>query len=189
MTPLLVESPWLGGPSDLRLPGGASFRGPDGRPIRSGNNQVILWSMFVRHGQSAPLPGAPRFAMVIDSGFGDTLVIRQEQLEFWIGSTLQSVPKQLSATGIHQHVRVGSAILPKYRAHLLALPNLAGYRDIPDPLAAPVLIRFQTGIVVWPTSLPGGDRFRLPLLGMLGLREVGAHLEIDGIQGVARMSV
>jgi len=42
---------------------------------------------------------------------------------------------------------------------------------------------------VWPSAFPGGERFRLPLLGMQGLREVGAQLEIDGLRGRAQMSI
>ena len=83
--------------------------------------------------------------------------------------------------GSYRHeIRLANGVaIPKFRVNLLMYPNLPGERDVPDPAAAPILLRFASGIAVWPAIIPHDERTRLPLLGMQGIREAALEFEID----------
>lgn len=190
MTLILRDVPVLGGPSDLSLPDGSPLLDPIGRRIRAGSNQFIFWASFIPEGQPAIPSSTRRFAVVVDSGFGDTLLIREEQLEPLVGIDYRLLEKSRDAAGNPLHVRVpGGRLLTKFRVNLLLYPNLPGFRDRPDTTATPVPLRFASGILVWPTRSATVGRVRLPLLGMRGLHEIGATVTIDGPRGVGQMSI
>jgi hypothetical protein len=186
--PIFRDLPITSFPSQFLLPSGVPLTGSNAQPVYSGSNQLIFWATLIPEGQPETA-SAQRLPVIVDSGFGDTLLIQQEQLDVHVGIPSRLLEPMRSPRGHRMGIRLASgAIIPKYRVNLLAYPSLPGQRDQPDASAAPAMLRLATGVGVLPPRSALASRFRLPLLGMLGLREAGLSLEIDGARGLAQLS-
>jgi hypothetical protein len=84
---ILRELPFYPEPTSLRLPGGGTI------PVK--HDQIIVWVSITRP-QAPDLPAdALRFPAVLDTGFNDNFLIREEQLTAWAGSGRRSCPPSI----------------------------------------------------------------------------------------------
>jgi hypothetical protein len=190
MPTLLNDAPIFNYPTPLVLPDGSALTGPDGHAISALRNQIIMWASLLPEGQPVNRAKLKRFAIVVDSAFSDTCLLREEHLLHWANTRYRQL---LPATlGLYQHqIALAKGIrFLKFRANLLVYPNLRGQRDVPDPTVSPVELQFPSGVAVWRASVPYDDRTRLPLFGVQGIREAAVKFEIDAgaTPMVARMS-
>jgi hypothetical protein len=114
-------------------------------------------------------PHARRFPVVLDTGFNDNFLIREQHLIDWAGIAPQEMP-------VVGHLQVEGQQLPLRDADVWLHPNRPGFRD---ELAArpPFCMEMDTGIAVWPTGMPGARR--LALLGMRALHVAGLEVFLD----------
>ena len=161
MPAILRDLPYYDKPTTLTLPGGLLV------PIK--HDQIIVWVSISRP-QTLDVPSAAqRFPAVLDTGFNDNFLVREQQLVAWAGIRPQELPTVDSLTADGQHI-------PLRDADVWLHPNRPGSRD-EFTTSAPFCLELDTGIGVWPASVPGGRR--LPLLGLRGLRQAGLQLFLD----------
>jgi hypothetical protein len=188
MRSLLRDSPFFNYSTPLVYPNGAPVLDPFGAPLLALRNQLILWARLLIPGQNVTHQGTA-FPILVDSGFSDTFLIREEQFLFWTGLPRNSLTPALMGKSQFELVLTSTTRFRKWQASLVIQPNMPGQRDTPDSSAIPIHLPFASGFAIWTSNVPYDRRTRLPLLGMQGLHEFGAILEIDGKRRLAQMTV
>ena len=174
MLPIIVNQPWppdVG--EDLRRPDGQLVVCPTtGRRLHVYHDQIILWATFTPDSHTPPSPNAVLFPVVLDTGFNDTFLMQQRQVEAWL------TPAFLAGVKLTRHeLSVGRERIPCWDLALWIYPNVAGTRDA-DPAAAPVWIDLPLGVTLTP---PGSAYTKeKPLLGLRAVRLNDLSLRIDG---------
>jgi hypothetical protein len=169
---LLHDLPFYEHNTPLLLPDGSPYRDEVGQPLFAFHDQIVFWASLTPVGQGALVAAAPRFPVVIDTGFNDTLLISEAQLRHWA----RLDPANLTLSAVFLQISGGHLLL-RYEVDLFVHPNLPGERD---QFAATQAERLELpdGLAVWPMHVPGGRR--LPLLGVRALAVAGLRLSING---------
>jgi hypothetical protein len=143
--------------------------------------QIVLWVGFAPAGEALPVPGAPRFPAILDTGFSGTFAITPNHLQQWAGVVWNTLPfdhlLRLEYSGVE---------VPHRRANVWIYPNQYGWRDHLDPLLPPYLLELPGGIAVYGDGVQVGRKAtaqlvgpRLPLLGLRALSMNPLFLQID----------
>ena len=140
-------------------------------------HQPVCWVSLTPAGLPAHPPQARPFPAVIDTGFNHNFLLRSRQFRARTGYelTLDDFP-------IFDRLRTYGRRADLHEADLWLHPNVPGHRD-QISRRPPIRLEMNLGVAVSPLA----DQPRLPLLGMLSIRENGLQLLIDGAQG--RMSL
>jgi hypothetical protein len=162
MPTVLRQLPFFEHSTSLTIPGKPG--------IEIKHHQIIVWVSITKV-ETAELPStAGRFPAVLDTGFNDNFLIREEQLIDWAALTPQQLPAvDFLLVGQGQHVPLREAVVWLH-------PNRPGFRD-DFTKDGPFCLELDTGIGVWPARLPGARR--LPLLGVRGLQQTNLELILD----------
>jgi hypothetical protein len=127
---------------------------PDSRWIEAKADQIIVWVSVVGPGL-AELPAAAR-RFPADTGFNNTFLIGELQLEQWAGVNV----KELTWSG--KLIAEGHS-LPLRDADVWIHPN-EPHSHNPHPDRSACRLEIPLGIAVWPATIPGSRR--LPLIGL-----------------------
>jgi hypothetical protein len=133
------------------------------------HHQIIVWVSVARAEVDPLPPSSPRFPAVLDTGFTDNFLISEAQLLSWGGVDAAGLPPTA-------HLTVGKEKIPVREANVWIHPNRPGFRDEFAP-GRPFCLELDTGVAVWPATVPGARR--LPLLGLRGLRQGELSLHVD----------
>jgi hypothetical protein len=158
---IVKKHPIFSEPRTLPLPGGGT--------VAIKGDQLILWASITPSGLPDFPASAPRFPVILDTGFNHTFLLGERHLEEWGGL------KSRDLTWIDLLTADGQPI-PLRDADLWLHPNQP-HTDIPILGAAPFRLELPEGIAVWPSALPGSRR--LPLLGTRALRRGRLHADLN----------
>ncbi len=84
MPTILRQLPFFDRPTPLTVPGGSV--------LEARHHQVIVWVSVTRPETPELPPHARRFPAVLDTGFNDNFLIREQQLIDWAGLSPQGMP-------------------------------------------------------------------------------------------------
>jgi hypothetical protein len=119
----------------------------------------IALSVSIAHNRERVLhPLTPRFPAVLDTGFNNTFLLREEHLQDWAGLRREHLAPAGEMTARGKKV-------PVFRAHVWLHPNVPGTRE-ELPGGRPFCIELDPGLAVCPRGM---TEPRLPLLGMRAL--------------------
>lgn len=158
MASILRKLPFYEDSRTLRVPGG---------PVLTiKHHQIIVWVSITLPEIQEFSPNALRIPAILDIGFNDTFLIREDHFCNWakLSPTAFAVVDFLSVYGKRA---------PLIDADLWLHRNVPGTRD--QFLAkTPFRLEISSGIAVSNDLQP-----RLPLLGMLALRQARLQLQVD----------
>lgn len=131
--------------------------------------QIIVWVSIDSRDIASIGPDAPRIPAVLDIGFNESFVIRQQQVLRWTGLPLHG----LRAVDT---MDVRGEPAPVFPASLWLHRNQPGQRDEFSD-RPPFRLPLDEGIAVCPAGAKNAPR--LPLLGMRALRRSRLQLHVD----------
>ena len=131
--------------------------------------QIIVWVSIESPELARIGPDAPRFPAVLDNGYNEDFIIRQEQVLRWTRLPLQ----RIRAVGLQE---VHGQKVPVFPANLWLHRNQPGQRDQFSD-RPPVWLPLDEGVAVCPAGMKNAPR--LPLLGMRALRRSRLQLHVD----------
>ena len=142
---------------------------PSGEKVVIKSRQIIVWVAVTLPEIEKPPTPEERFPVVLDTGFNDSFLIREQHLFAWTQIDSSQLPTVSSLTVYGRRARVVDAALWLFR-------NVPGTRD--DLMSTtPDRVDVDNGIAICPTSF---DQPRLPLLGLRTLRVANLRLSLDG---------
>jgi hypothetical protein len=149
MPAILRKLPFFDRASSFPVPGGGVSISP---------YQIALSVSLASEAEQTLDPRAPRFPAVLDTGFNNTFVLQEQQLNAWAGLRRE----HLFQVG---EMTIYGKKVPVFRAAVWLHPNTPGKRE-DAPRRAPFCIHLSPGIAVCPRGM---TEPRLPLLGMRAL--------------------
>lgn len=131
--------------------------------------QIIVWLSIESLEVASIRPEAPRFPAVLDNGYNEDFIIRQEQLLRWSDLSLHGL-RAVDSQEVH-----GQKV-PVFPANLWLHCNQPGHRD-EFSARAPFQLPLDEGVAVCPAGMTSAPR--LPLLGVRALRRSRLQLHVD----------
>jgi hypothetical protein len=148
-----------------------TLRIPNGPAIDIKHHQIIVWiSITLAHLPELSLP-CQRIPAVLDIGFNDYLLLREDHLSKWAQVSWQ--PEIIPPSG---RLTVYGTDVPQFDADLWLHPNVPGFRD-QFTTAPPFRLEIGTGMAVCPSSM---TQLRLPLVGLSTLQRNRLRLFVNG---------
>ncbi|MBX9624654.1 MAG: hypothetical protein K2X82_12675 [Gemmataceae bacterium] len=174
MPAVIDDQPWPPPlPVGLRRPDGSFVIDPaNNQPLQVVHDQIVLWVSLTPRGWASPA-GSALFPVVLDTGFNDTLLMRQEQADAWVGAAEVA---RLPLT--NRTLRVGQDFVDGRDADLWLWPNVPGTRD-PDPGGMPVRLELPGG--AWIAAVGSYVARDKPLIGLRLIRHNGLTVRLDGL--------
>lgn len=177
MPPIIIDQPW---PPEL----GEALRHPDGRlvvcpttgrALRVLHDQFIVWATFTLDRLRPPAAGVPLFPLLVDTGFNDSFLMQQRQVEEWMTPAVFARYRR----GV-RFLSAGRERIYGWTMALWVYPNVPGTRD-PDPAGMPLWLDLPLGV----TLTPPGPAYakEKPLLGLRAVRFNALSLRVDGAAG------
>lgn len=131
--------------------------------------QIIVWVSIDSRDTASIGTDAPRFPAILDNGYNEEFLIRQEQLLRWTRLPLH----RLRAIGLQE---IHGQKVPVFPASLWLHRNQPGLRD-EFSARPPFRLPLDEGVAVCPAGMQNAPR--LPLLGMRALRRSRLQLHVD----------
>ena len=124
MPTILNDSPTFNFPTPLLLPDGSSLTDPYGQPIWAARNHIIMWASLLPEGQPINRARMKRFAVVVDTGFTDTLILREDQLVNWVGTRLHRLLPAVTPGSFRHRLTFPNGVqILKHRAEAFGVPQ------------------------------------------------------------------
>ena len=131
--------------------------------------QIIVWVSIESPELASIGPDAPRFPAVLDNGYNEDFIIRQEQVLRWTQLPLHRL-RAVDSQEVH-----GQKV-PVFPANLWLHRNQPRQRDEFSD-RPPFWLPLDEGIAVCPAGMKNAPR--LPLLGVRALRRSRLQLHVD----------
>ena len=131
--------------------------------------QIIVWVSIDSRDTASPGSDTPRFPAILDNGYNEDFLIRQEQLLRWTHLPLHRL-RAVDTQEVH-----GQKV-PVFPANLWLHCNQPGERDEFSG-RPPFRLPLDEGVAVCPKGMTSAPR--LPLLGMRALRRSRLQLHVD----------